>query len=911
MWILSFALLLLNLHVVEGTRLHCDVGQFQCRNNRCISLLWRCDGDDDCMDNSDEDNCPKKTCAATHFTCDNGECISGDWRCDGEEECTDGSDEAAELCNKVTCPPDTFGCSRNRCIPLSWQCDGQKDCGNGTDELHCADDKKTCSPNEFLCKNEKCIAMMFVCDGDDDCGDGTEEQDCSPPTCGSHEFQCNSSTCIPELWACDSDPDCPDGSDESVESCGHSATQKPTDSCSASEFQCTNGECIHLNWKCDGSIDCKDKSDEIGCPKVTCQPDEFQCGDGSCIHGSKQCNQVFDCPDRIDELDCKNVTPCRGHLKFFCGSGECIDSKKVCDSHKDCKDWSDEPLKECGLNECLTNNGGCSHTCRDLKVGYECECPAGYALLDSKTCGDINECEDPDQCSQICTNIKGGYKCTCFQGYEMDPMTESCKAVGKSPAVLFTNSHDIRMINLLKKEYTRLVSTLKNVVSLDVDVEENKIYWIDLYYKVIYSAPLDKGSDPSQHIHLIEHGLQIPECLAIDWIHKNIYWTDSGTRSISVATVDGTKRKTLISTELENPRAIAVDPIRGFMYWSDWGSPAKIEKAGLNGVDRQSLVKENIEWPNGITLDLLNQRLYWVDSKLHQLSSIDLNGGNRKTLLFSEEYLTHPSALVVFEDKIYWTDNEHDSIYCANRLTGRDVMLLANNLNNVHDIAVLHELKQPKAMNFCVHGGTPKGGCQYLCLPAPQISNHSPKYTCACPDDMELGHDMRKCYRVGGLPSVTSNNSTPKSDAPFSSVWVPADKTTPAGTVVLNGIVTGDPRWHSPFEANSTDADSLIHSNSSSQLSDNQGEGKKSTSTDAIVGTVTPIVIISLVCLGSFLIWRNWRKKNTKSMNFDNPVYRKTTEEEEMEETHIGRNGQIGHVYPARVALSMEDDGLP
>ena len=34
-------------------------------------------------------------------------------------------------------------------------------------------------------------------------------------------------------------------------------------------------------------------------------------------------------------------------------------------------------------------------------------------------------------------------------------------------------------------------------------------------------------------------------------------------------------------------------------------------------------------------------------------------------------------------------------------------------------------------------------------------------------------------------------------------------------------------------------------------------------------------------------------------MNFDNPVYRKTTEDEDDDEIHIGRSEQIGHVYPA------------
>lgn len=47
--------------------------------------------------------------------------------------------------------------------------------------------------------------------------------------------------------------------------------------------------------------------------------------------------------------------------------------------------------------------------------------------------------------------------------------------------------------------------------------------------------------------------------------------------------------------------------------------------------------------------DLIKGRLYWVDSKLHMLCSVDLNGDNRKKVLQSPDYLAHPFALTVFE----------------------------------------------------------------------------------------------------------------------------------------------------------------------------------------------------------------------------------------------------------------------
>ncbi|KAL6458078.1 hypothetical protein MHYP_G00333080 [Metynnis hypsauchen] len=558
---------------------------------------------------------------------------------------------------------------------------------------------------------------------------------------------------------------------------------------------------------------------------------------------------------------------------------------------------------------------------------------------------------------------------------------------------MFTNRHEIRRIDLVRRDYTQVVPTLKNAVALDVDVTTNKMYWCDLFHHKIFSAYINKARNSSEQTTLIDTALHSPEGIAVDWVHKNIYWTDSGHKTISVATSDGKKRKVLINTELSEPRAIAVDPRQGFMYWSDWGTQAKIEKAGLNGVDRQVLVSERIEWPNGITLDLSSRRLYWVDSKLHLISSVDLNGDNRRVLLSSMDHLGHPFALTLFEDRVYWTDLEDEAIYSVNRLTGHDVSMLAQHLNNPLDVVVFHELRQPQAPDSCNMGSLPNGGCEYLCLRAPQITEHSPKYTCACPDDAVLGPDMRRCVTVVSPKTTTTKTSTTtttRETPTTTSVSTSTTTTTIIGTTsstttsttpaTTAAVVTSAshisphttthsttaPNPSTPLSSTSTHSSPTSSSTTSSPQTSSthtsttpqrqqhtstqrtadssqttspstvsQSDGAKGENTNlshraasdhfllgnnitvAVLGIVIPIVpilatvVIGLLCTGGYLVWRNWRRRNTKSMNFDNPVYRKTTEDDDDDEIHIGRSEQIGHVYPARVALSMEDDGFP
>ncbi|CAF89594.1 unnamed protein product, partial [Tetraodon nigroviridis] len=175
-------------------------GSFWCHNNLCLNPALRCDGWDDCGDNSDERDCRESTPALAPVT-----------------TCTDG----AFLFLSAECDASQLRCQNGRCKPKFWQCDGTDDCGDNSDEDNCV----KCKPGEFLCRNQRCVPESRRCDGRDDCSDGSDESQCKRSVllqqCSEHSFRCRNGKCISKLNPdCDGELDCEDASDEDGCHCG-------------------------------------------------------------------------------------------------------------------------------------------------------------------------------------------------------------------------------------------------------------------------------------------------------------------------------------------------------------------------------------------------------------------------------------------------------------------------------------------------------------------------------------------------------------------------------------------------------------------------------------------------------------------------------------------------------------------
>lgn len=116
----------------------CAHHQFTCANGRCIPASYECDLDNDCGDMSDENAyfCRKsklslkldsfwrkslgnRPCRPDQVRCPNSyKCIPSTARCNGINNCGDNSDENPSQCPACN-DASHFRCNNGQCIPRS------------------------------------------------------------------------------------------------------------------------------------------------------------------------------------------------------------------------------------------------------------------------------------------------------------------------------------------------------------------------------------------------------------------------------------------------------------------------------------------------------------------------------------------------------------------------------------------------------------------------------------------------------------------------------------------------------------------------------------------------------------------------------------------------------------------------
>lgn len=161
----------------------------------------------------------------------------------------------------------------------------------------------------------------------------------------------------------------------------------------------------------------------------------------------------------------------------------------------------------------------CAHTCTDTLTGYYCSCRPGYRLMpDGKACEDVDECrETPAVCSQICENAVGSFFCKCAPGYLREPDGRTCRQnSGVAPYLLYSNRYYIRNLTTDGRSLSVVLQGLTNVVALDFDHYEQRLYWND-----VGTARIERMffNGTGRQV-VLDHDVPNVGGLAVDWVGR-------------------------------------------------------------------------------------------------------------------------------------------------------------------------------------------------------------------------------------------------------------------------------------------------------------------------------------------------------------------------------------------------------
>ena len=240
---------------------------------------------------------------------------------------------------------------------------------------------------------------------------------------------------------------------------------------------------------------------------------------------------------------------------------------------------------------------------------------------------------------------------------------------------------------------TVLLACLLLLLGLSSAAAQERMYWTDdINEAKIQRANLDGANAES----LVTNTIHNPEGIALDLDADKVYWMDSGADKIQRADLDGSNAEDLIATGLSDPHSIALDVFAGKMYWTDIGAGTILRANMEDGSNIEDLITDGMN-PAGIALDVSAGKMYWMDMGDGTILRANMeDGSNEDPLVIGLGVLDTSGfelnrgssiALDVPAGKMYWTDRVSGKIQRAN-LDGTSVEDLIIGLHNPQSIAL-------------------------------------------------------------------------------------------------------------------------------------------------------------------------------------------------------------------------------
>ncbi|KAG1656297.1 Low-density lipoprotein receptor-related protein 4 [Nymphon striatum] len=215
--------------------------------------------------------------------------------------------------------------------------------------------------------------------------------------------------------------------------------------------------------------------------------------------------------------------------------------------------------------------------------------------------------------------------------------------------------------------------------------DRTTIRWISINeskYKTIYSS--------------------LTNTIAVDYHYLKglLYWCDIAKMSIKRSFLPFSKLynqsnqshiKDIITIGLGSPGGIAVDWVNDKLYWTDT-KLSRIELSDLEGKNRKVLLWKNIGKPRAIVVHPQLRLLLWTDwGDYPRIESVQLDGSNRSVIVSTG--LSWPNGLTIDypQNKLYWLDAKNHVIEKANMDGSDRIVLIRSGIQHPFAIAIFEE----------------------------------------------------------------------------------------------------------------------------------------------------------------------------------------------------------------------------